>query len=200
MTIYLDTETTGLDPSHDEILQLSIISDSGNILFDSFFRPSATSWDDAQKVNGITPEMVAGSPCFEDVIPQINDIFSNASEIIGYNVNFDLAFLRFSGCSVPSVSCVDVMQDFAIVFGEWSDYHDSYKWQKLTVAADYYHYDWNSLPVVAHNSLADCFATRFVYYHVLVDRFLNCPADFLPSNDPSIDKIRALRELASMWG
>ena len=55
------------------------------------------------------------------------------------------------------------MELFAPIYGEWSDYHGSYKWQKLTTAANYYAYDWDSRPEGAHNSLADCYATLYVF-------------------------------------
>lgn len=44
---------------------------------------------------------------------------------------------------------------------------EDYKWQKLTTAAAYYDYDWNVKGIEAHNSLADCFATLFVYHKIL---------------------------------
>lgn len=40
--IVIDTETTGLDPEKDELLQVSIIDDEGNVLFNSLFRPERT--------------------------------------------------------------------------------------------------------------------------------------------------------------
>lgn len=59
--IVIDTETTGLTDS-DELLQISVIDDAGTVLFDSLVRPYFhTEWPEAQKVNGITPEMVAGA-------------------------------------------------------------------------------------------------------------------------------------------
>lgn len=37
--IVIDTETTGLDPIVDELLQVSIIDNNGNTLFDEFVKP-----------------------------------------------------------------------------------------------------------------------------------------------------------------
>ena len=56
MNICLDTETTGLNPSFDEILQLSIIdSNTNEVLFNDYFKPQYTvCWDEAQAVNGIS--------------------------------------------------------------------------------------------------------------------------------------------------
>lgn len=62
-TICFDTETTGLQTATDEILSLSIIDDSGNVLFDSLIKPYFhDKWDDAQKIHGITPEDVKDAP------------------------------------------------------------------------------------------------------------------------------------------
>lgn len=59
--IVIDTETTGLDPNEDEILQLSVINvNDGSTIYNQYFKPEkATSWEQAQAVNGISPEMVA---------------------------------------------------------------------------------------------------------------------------------------------
>ena len=61
--IVLNTETTGLDASKDEILQLSIIDENAEILYNQYFKPEKVhSWHEAQAVNGISPEMVKGCP------------------------------------------------------------------------------------------------------------------------------------------
>ena len=60
------------------------------------------------------------------------------------------------------------MKMFAPIYGEWNDQRGSYKWQKLTAAADYYGYDW-SAHEEAHNSLGDCYATLFVYKKLTTD-------------------------------
>lgn len=169
MILILDTETTGLNPLQDEILQLSVIDMQGNVRFDSYFHPAVDSWADAQKVNHITPEMVENAPTIFDSLAVLNDLFRDASLIIGYNPQFDLAFLRSAGIVIPNCAVFDCMEQFAYEFGEWSDVHDSYKFQKLTTAAEYFHFRWGILP--PHNSLSDCYATRFVYFHLCASRY-----------------------------
>lgn len=138
----IDTETTGLDAVQNELLQVSIIDSEGNIMFDSYFRPCASSWDDARAVNGISPDMVQDAPRISDRIAEINGILASAGTIIGYNTSFDLDFLENNGLILPEdVEIIDVMQDFAHIYGEWSEYHGGCKWQKLTTAAAYYGYD-----------------------------------------------------------
>lgn len=169
--IILDTETTGLSPSYDELLQVSIINGKGEVLFDSYFKPNAASWDEAQAVNHISPEMVKNSPRLNEKAYEISQILDKAHKIVGYNVDFDLDFLWLNGAggSNDNFKKVDVMQMFAPIYGEINEKYGGYKWQKLTKAADYYGYDWDSHAESAHNSLGDCYATLHVYKSVLSD-------------------------------
>ena len=165
--IVIDTETTGLCAGEDEILQLSIISESGEKLFDSYFCPMHKSWEAAQAVNNISPEMVANAPSIADKAAEIQQILNSADKIIGYNTYFDVNFMSAAGLIIPErAKIIDIMPAFAEIYGEWSDYHGDYKWQKLTTCAAYYHFDWNSITMSAHNSLADCFATLHCYNHI----------------------------------
>ena len=169
--IVIDTETTGLNPKKDELLQVSIIDIDGNVLFNSYFKPKATSWTSAERVNGISPEMVENAPKISEKIKEINEIVYNSETIIGYNTDFDLSFLYYNGLILSeNTKFIDVMTRFAEIYGEWSDYFGDYKWQKLITAADYYNYDWNSHLENAHNSIADCDATLYVYQQIQKDR------------------------------
>lgn len=170
--IVLDTETTGFHPyDGDELLQVSIIDTDGNVLFDEYFKPQhRTEWKEAEQVNGISPEMVADRPAISEKISEINAIIENSDTIIGYNTQFDIGFLKANGAIVPDdLETVDVMEDFAKIYGEWNSARGSYKWQKLTRAAEYYDYDWSQRAETAHNSLGDCYATLFVYDKINTD-------------------------------
>lgn len=115
--------------------------------------------------------MVADAPYINEKAAELYAILSQAHWIIGYNVDFDLRFLMGSDIITDeeynAFRTEDVMIQFAEIYGEYSVYHEDYKWQKLTTAAAYYDYDWNVKGIEAHNSLADCFATLFVYHKIL---------------------------------
>lgn len=161
--IVIDTETTGLDPNMDELLQVSIIDSKENILFNSYFKPCAKSWGKAERVNGISPEMVQDAPTISEKIAEINEIVSEANVIIGYSTAFDLSFLKNNGLILPTeVEIIDVMVMFA------SKYDGKY--HNLTTAADFYGYDWNNRPERTHNSLADCYATLYVYKEIITKK------------------------------
>lgn len=77
MKIVIDTETTGTNNRLDEILQLSIIDyDTGAVLMDEYFKPAHKQrWFEAQRVNGISPALVADKRGIADALPAIQAIF-----------------------------------------------------------------------------------------------------------------------------
>lgn len=161
--IVIDTETTGLNCTNDELLQVSIISESKEILYNSYLRPLYhTVWREAEKINGISPDMVKDSPTVLTECVEINHILSQADVIIGYNhQEFDLEFLANIGCKIKDTAVIiDLMPIFAEIYGEYSEYFDGYKWQKLITCASYYGYEWQGN---AHDALADCLATLYCY-------------------------------------
>lgn len=176
MTIILDTETTGLRAGEDELLQISIIDDSGEVLIDQYLQPSVEEWPEAAAINHIYPDMVRNCPHVWDpaVHDRIQRVLDDADLIIGYNTQFDLGFLLAAGFEIPAVTQIDVMLEFAEVYGEYNEEYGSYKWQKLKTAAAYYGYNWDVAD--AHNSLGDCYATLFVYNEMRKQQRLRpCP-------------------------
>ena len=162
--IVIDTETTGLNAAEDELLQVSIIDNEGTVLFDSYIRPTQhTEWAEAERVNHITPEMVADAPTIAEVMPEINDILKRYDKIVGYNVRFDADFLKHNGAEfADNTNFVDSMKIFSLYFSADN------KRCKLTEAADYFCYDWSEHEE-AHNSLGDCYATLYVYKKLTTD-------------------------------
>ena len=92
--VYLDTETTGLFVSEGaELLEIAIVTESGEVLMDSFVKPyHATEWPEAMLINQITPETVAGAPYFHEIANQIKDTLTGRTVVI-WNAPFDLQFL-----------------------------------------------------------------------------------------------------------
>lgn len=119
--IVIDTETTGLSP-YDEILQLSIIDGNGKTLLNELYRPlNHTQWSEAEKVNGITFDMVKDKKCIGDDVERIVSILSKAKKIVGYNVTFDLNMLMtnlaiFS--SVQKCEIFDVYRNYKYLASE----------------------------------------------------------------------------------
>lgn len=156
----LDTETTGLG-SGAEIVSIAIIDAHGNTHLDTLVKPVRPIPPDATRIHGITNEMVSTA----EPLPlyQIRDLLAGRHVIV-YNADYDLGMLYKSAkaSNLPFVEWSDItlgwhcaMQTFAEIYGDWNDYHQSYRWQKLSTACSYYR-----IPVVgAHGALADCLMT-----------------------------------------
>lgn len=166
--IVLDTETTGLHPDQgDELLQVSIIdADNGNVIFDELVRPQlVTSWDEAQKINNISPDDVADKPHIIAYLDELQSVIDESRIIIGYNTSFDLRFLGAAGIDVDrgpddGQLIVDVMQVYADRYGQWDADKQRFRWCKLSDAAAYIGY---RAPNRYHDSVQDCLATLEIY-------------------------------------
>ncbi len=162
--IVLDVETTGTDIYSDEILQVSIINEQGEILLNSYVKPQKHSeWKKAEAIHGITQAMAANSPSIEQLKEQIQNIIDEADIIVGYNIDaFDIPFLEESaGINFKDKDTYDVMLAFAPIYGDYNERYGNYKWQSLSTCANYYNYEFN-----AHNSLEDTKATLYCYQKV----------------------------------
>ena len=161
-TIVLDTETTGLRGWRDHLLTVGIVDGKGAEVACFRVCPPAEccEWPEAEEVNGIAPADTVAWPAIEDVVPELQRILDAAEVVIGYNIGFDLEFLRGAGIALPDCEYVDVMAMFAPAFGLRDDYHGGYRWQTLATAAAYVGHDWDAEG--PHDALADCRATLAV--------------------------------------
>lgn len=164
--LVLDTETTGIDDKA-EVLQFSAIWADGREAANMYIKPvHTTEWPSAMAVNHISPADVADCLPMSEVKGRIETLLGQSRVIVGYNLPFDLDMLYQNGVELPSeedVEYVDLMVPFAEVFGEWSDYFDDFKWQKLVTCAHYYGYQGKGW----HDSLADTRATLHCFKAML---------------------------------
>jgi len=99
LAIFLDLETTGLDPESDEIIELAMVpfrySNDGRIFevheaFDELREPSSgTIPEEITRITGITDEMVRGKTINSE---RVAEIAAPAALIIAHNANFDRKF------------------------------------------------------------------------------------------------------------
>lgn len=161
-TVYIDTETTGLDPCWNDLLEIAIVNDQGEVLMDTLIRPKRRqSWLSAQAIHGISPEDVKNAPTLEDVLPAVVAAVTGARLVI-YNASFDMGFLPEYVANAPArIECC--MLHFAEEYGDYSDYHDDYRWQSLATAACYVGHVWQGS---THRALADALACRAVWHYL----------------------------------
>ena len=73
--LILDTETTGLD-SQAEIIEIAIINESGNVVFESLVKPTKPIPEDAIAIHGIANEQVHAAPLWIEIATAVNNILS----------------------------------------------------------------------------------------------------------------------------
>lgn len=114
MIVSFDTETTGVSPVDDELLQITIVDDKENILLESYIKPAfRTSWKNAQQVNRINPKDIQDAPTAIELAPKIKEIFDQADVICGYNVGFDVDFVtRCCNIKIDKTKVVDCLKKF----------------------------------------------------------------------------------------
>lgn len=158
-TLYLDLETTGLDPTRDEVLEIGLLDDEGRVLLDSLVRPLRHQhWIGAQAIHGIRPADVQDAPILDELRPRLIELLSDADVVI-YNALFDSEFIRAELEQAAAVHCA--MRAFADVYGEPSARPGRYRWKKLQVAAAHVGFEW---PGNAHRAIHDCQATRAIWH------------------------------------
>lgn len=95
--VVFDLETTGLNPEHDEIIEVgACLVENGEITktFETLVRPSFSIPLEATKVNHIDDEMVKDSPTYDMVVADFYK-FCDGSIMVAYNASFDKSFIDF---------------------------------------------------------------------------------------------------------
>lgn len=157
--IAIDLETTGLNPITDEILQIAIVDQNGKRVMNQYCIPlTMPSWEEAQKVNGITPEMVIDKPPFINVKSEVEQIIKAAETVVIYNYPFDSGFLASYGLLIDTRKVADPMLKFAELRGIWDDRYKRFKPAKLIECAAHFGYHFK-----AHDAEEDARAAMYVW-------------------------------------
>ena len=96
--IFLDTETTGLDPNQGhriiEIAAVEMINRQlSNNQFHVYINPDREIDEAAQEVHGLTLDFLSDKALFQDIAQDFIDFIAD-SELIIHNAPFDLGFLN----------------------------------------------------------------------------------------------------------
>lgn len=106
LRLFLDVETTGLDPHLQEIIEIALVVEEissdpaqvGRILdtFESKVKPLhfGAAHPKALAVNGYTPEGWKDAPTFAEILDTVESFLKRTTCLVGHNVNFDLNFIE----------------------------------------------------------------------------------------------------------
>jgi len=127
--VVVDLETTGLDPTYDEIIEFAAIKvDNGKIVseFQSLVKPSEPIGEFITDLTGITNEMLADAPSIADVLPRFL-AFVGKDIVVAHNANFDINFI-YDAC---------LSEDSGIVFD--NDFIDTMRLSRRLFKAEWHH-------------------------------------------------------------
>ncbi|NHM25535.1 DEAD/DEAH box helicase [Desulfofundulus sp. TPOSR] len=94
--VVCDVETTGLNPQHNEIIEIALLRlEEGEITgqFHSLVRPRQRVPATIHRLTGLSDELLATAPPLDEVLPSVMDFLGNNS-LMGHNVSFDRDFLQ----------------------------------------------------------------------------------------------------------
>jgi DNA polymerase-3 subunit epsilon len=155
--IIFDVETTGLD-SEAEIISLTAVNGTGDILYKGQFKPAHPIDPGAAAIHGLTAATLAAAPFFVNEFPKMASFFNDAV-VMAYNADFDLRLLAQTceryGLTPPAprkTGCI--MKIHAEFAGNWSEYWGNYRWHRLADAAAQLGITLDN----AHDSTADVIA------------------------------------------
>lgn len=152
LALYVDVETTGLDPRQDEIIELAMVpfwyEPNGQVLgcsapFQGFNQPRLPITAEIQALTGITNEMVAG----QRIDPAaVLSVVSPAALVVAHNAGFDRRFLERLDAvfTTKAWACSMSQVDWA------ADGHEGTKLGYLAQGCGFF-YD-------QHRAVNDCFA------------------------------------------
>lgn len=155
--VYLDTETTGLG-GRDEIVQIAVVDDDGTVLIDQLVKPHQPISPEVTAIHGITDEMVADAPTFDQVWDRVLALTAGRQVVI-YNADFDVRLIGQSivECGVPARGWLEArcaMRWYAAWAGR--------RWQSLGAALDQC-----GIPRPAlHRAAADAEAVRLLVHYM----------------------------------
>lgn len=94
--VVIDTETSGLDENTDEIIRLSALRiENGEISdrFSSFCKPIKPLTGLAERLTGITNEVLTNQPPIAEILPRFLR-FVGEFDVVAHNVGFDMKFIN----------------------------------------------------------------------------------------------------------
>ena len=101
--VVFDTETTGLYPWSDKIIEVGAVRFRDGIpaeRFDMMVNPGIHIPQTITDITHITDDMVADAPAIGDALPAFEE-FVGDDTLVGHNIDFDLRFIKASGSRLP---------------------------------------------------------------------------------------------------
>lgn len=122
----IDVETSGADPSYDQVIDLGFLLFEGTKLIQKYSSlvqyPVGELSSFIQKLTGITPKMLAHAPTWREVEKELQELYG--VKLIAHNSDFEQGFLKKSFDKIddgsPREEYCDTMLFLGLLFPEYS--------------------------------------------------------------------------------
>lgn len=183
--VVIDTETTGLSSSKNEIIEVAAIyfeDWTPKSKFETLIKPQKDISNEITSLTSITMDMVENAPSISEVIPSLLE-YIGKNNIVGHNLYFDMKFLYHNGLDFlfQKHKYYDTLELAQKVLKKqkkkWDkesecyefDYDSDYDVEdyKLTTLCEYYNIRDNS---GAHRAASDCLATGLLFQNLVKEK------------------------------
>ena len=163
--VVLDTETTGLD-CYAEVIEVGAVNVDGSVAFSAFNNPILRIPQEASDIHGIYNRDVEKALYWGANSVLLSSAIDGRKVAI-YNAEYDMKVIRQTETlyarymenrpdSLNMHSAICVMKMYAAFWGDWNEARNSFRWQKLTNAAEQQGIEFTGK---AHRALADAQVT-----------------------------------------
>lgn len=156
-TVFLDTETTGLD-AFAEIIDIAVVDASGHVLLDTLVRPRRPIPAASSAIHGLYDDDVATAPGWDMVYNHLLPVVDGRRVVI-YNASYDTRILR-QCCGALALAMPRFRDECAMRrYAEFAGMRErsGFRWHKLDAAAHRF-----GIPPGGHRALADAETCRQV--------------------------------------
>lgn len=166
--ITFDIESTGRNPNRNKIIQCSAINMHFNPetnkyeetkRLDVYIRPASPIPKDIEILTGITNDFIKTQPKEKEIFPEIYEFFKDCSLLVGYNVVFDIGFMKNlyarNNEDFPAIPYIDVYR-----MAKDQIPSDNIENHKLKSVVTYLGLDKN---IKFHSAISDVIATLHVF-------------------------------------
>jgi len=91
-TVFLDTETTGLDDDAQAV-EIAIVDDKGEVIFESLVKPTVPVDPGAAAIHGISADKLASAPAWPDIAEDVKAALAG-NQVVIFNAEFDTRILK----------------------------------------------------------------------------------------------------------
>ena len=111
MIYILDTETTGLDPQVDRIVEIAVAGVHHDapiqVFLDELINPGIPIQPEASAIHHLTDNSVAQAPTFDEIKSYLDELNTADAVFVAHNAPFDRDFLVSHGVRIPADRWID---------------------------------------------------------------------------------------------